>query len=134
MRHARKTIHADAADTLALASCHEDEHEHGPLGIVLLEASGAGCRVIAANFGGLRQRIRERVNGLTSGPDASDAADLLPRQSVTLVDRPGFRKQLVQAGKAGSLTQCSRPRVASGREGSEKDAETRVQGPPALAA
>jgi glycosyltransferase involved in cell wall biosynthesis len=66
-----------------------------PFGLVVVEAMAAGVPVIASKHGGPAEVISHGVNGLLHDP----AKPELGRLITTLIDRPHFARQLVEAGR-----------------------------------
>jgi glycosyltransferase involved in cell wall biosynthesis len=80
-----------ATDIFVLPSRHE------PFGIVVLEAWSAGCPVVVAEVGGLRQLVRDGENGrfFPSGSVAGCVTSI-----SRLLEDPAQRKRLGAAGRA----------------------------------
>ena len=74
------------------------------LGVSLLQASAAGVPIITSRAGGLPEAVADNVSGLLIPPgDVAALAQALRR----LLDDPGLRRQMGEAGRARILAEFS---------------------------
>ncbi len=98
---------------------------HEPFGIVVLEAWSAGKPVIAANVGGLRNLVRDGVNGfLSPGADAGAMAARIGQ----LADSAELRAQFGRAGRALAIESYTWEKIAGETERIYQAAEARSSG------
>jgi glycosyltransferase involved in cell wall biosynthesis len=94
--------HLEQAHVFALASRYE------PLGVVVLEAMGAGLPVVATGVGGIPELVRDGVTGTLVEPDDDVAfAEAL----VNLFESPDLRARMGEAGRAVAAEHRAEPMV-----------------------
>jgi glycosyltransferase involved in cell wall biosynthesis len=98
---------------------------HEPFGIVVLEAWSAGKPVVAARVGGLRNLIRDGVNGfLSPGADAGAMAEQIHK----LAGSAELRSQLGRAGRELAIENYTWEKIADETERIYQAAEARCTG------
>ena len=80
-----------------------------PFGRVIVEGMACGRAVVAVRNGGAAELFEDGVNALGCPPCAPEA---LARTLVRLIDDPGLRRQLGDAGRATALACFDRSRLA----------------------